>query len=333
VRPLILQQFLFAMHAPRAGRNAMPISVYFQALFATLLWGTAIPVAKYAFNNYHVPAIAFAGLRFTLAGLLLLATAFIFRNTDAPDHPEEKTHWPRVLLIGLLSTAIFYGLFFAGLSRTSAVSAAVLDGVGPIFSSILAHFVLHNDKLSRQKIAAILLAFCGLVVVTFSRYTGGSGSVSTIGCLMIIIGLLVNSCGTMLVVTYRGSLSLLRLTGCQMCFGGTLLLTVSALVEQRWDWIPRLDFRFLAAWLWLSVVSATAFRIWYNLVRKYKLTSLSVFSFFTCIWGALLSVVALGERFTPQLIVGFIMVAAGVAMNNAGRQSHVREVAPQPVES
>lgn len=311
----------------------MPVSVYFQALFATLLWGTAIPVAKFAFNTYDVAPIAFAGLRFLLAGLLLLATALAFRGSDASDHPDGETNWPRVLLIGLLSTCVFYGLFFAGLSRTSAVSAAVLDGVGPIFSSILAHFVLHNDKLSPQKIAAILLAFGGMLVITFARQTGAGAQVSAIGCMMIIVGLLVNSCGTMLVVTYRGSLSLLQLTGCQMCFGGALLLLASALFEHRWGWIVSLDLRFLVAWFWLSVVSATAFRIWYNLVRRYKVTSLSVFSFFTCIWGTGLSVLVLGERFTPQLVIGFLMVSAGVVMNNIGQDSHVREVPPQPVES
>lgn len=309
----------------------MPARVYLQVLLATFLWGTAFPVGKSALD--HAPPLALAGLRFTLAGFLLLAFSAVWQGmrpeTEPGDSAQRPANWPRVLLIGTLSTAIFYGLFFLGMNRTSAASAAVVDGVGPIITSVLAHFILHGDRLTSRRLLAIGIAFSGVLVITLLRPAAAHGPsrIDPLGCLLIIAGLTMNGLGTMLVVTYRGRLGLMRLTGCQMCFGGSLLLIASWITEKRL-WEPDLLTRpgFLISWLWLATVSAVAFRIWYGLVRRYKITALSVFSFMTAVWGAILSIVFLGNPVTWQLGVGMTLVVAGVLLMNTDRSGRRREL-------
>ena len=308
---------------------------FLKVLFATLLWGTAFPFVKLGLQ-YSEP-IGFAGLRFVFAGVILLGAATVWKIFQSrkpscePIGPPPPALWRYVALIGLFSTAIFYGLFFLGMARTSGASGALIDSASPIINSIMAHFILHNDRLDRRKSLAILLAFVGIAVIAVGRHHGvESQSTSIIGCLLILGGLVVSSMGTMLVINYKGGLGLVRLTGSQQLFGGALLLAVAAMTEVPRHWAALADWRFLSIVLWLALVSAVAFRIWYGIVRRYKVTSVAVYWFLIGIWGAGLSVIILGEPLTINHAVGFALVVGALLLMYRGNEDASRVVATVP---
>jgi drug/metabolite transporter (DMT)-like permease len=308
----------------------VPPSVYARILIATFLWGTAFPLIKVGLR--HAPPIGFAGLRFVLAGCLLLAASSVLgsRSTrgDGPS-AARPADWARIILIACLSTAVFYAMFFLGMSRTTAATGALLDAASPIIGSVMAHFVLHNDRLTWRKVAAILIAFAGVAVIALGRSGGHPGETSLAGPALILGGLIVSSSGTMLVITYRGRFGLMRLTGTQQALGGAILLAVSALCEARERWVGVLSVEFMAVLSWLAFVSAAAFRIWYGLVRRYKVTSISVYWFLTGLWGASLSVAFLGEPVRLHLVAGFALVVAGLLLMFGQKTDHERDLPPR----
>jgi drug/metabolite transporter (DMT)-like permease len=309
----------------------MPLSVYLRIFVVTFLWGTAFPVGKLALA--HAGPLTLAGLRFTVAGALLLclsAVASFAWRKNKESAAAVPADWLRILKIAILSTAAFYGFFFLGMSKTSAASTAAVDAAGPIISAVMAHFVLHDDRLTSRRMLAILIAFVGILGIALSRGGSGPGAVSIIGCSLILTGLVFSAAGTMLVITYRGRYTLERLTGCQQLIGGALLLVVALAAERPFAGkLP--DGRFAAMLLWLSLVSAVAFRIWYGLVRQYKIGSLSVFSFMTGLWGVILSAAVLKDPITPQFAMGLVAVIAGVLIMRTERSSHERS--DQPAEA
>lgn len=309
----------------------MPLRVYLQLLLATFLWGTAFPAIKYGFDVYHVPPLAFAGARFVFGGLLLLALAALWPSAVKGAQTEGNAgtrcatpDWPRVALIGLLATALFYALFFKGMQLTSASSGAIIDGTSPLVAALMAHHFLRNDRLTLRKLIAFVIAMIGVCGTAFGR-SGQGDPVSPVGCMLILAGLTVSSAGTLLVVTYNGSLPLLRLVGTQMTFGGCLLLVASFATEQWSELSGRLDWRFGAILFWLAFVSAVAFLIWYGLMRHYKVVSIAVFSFLIALWGALLSVLFMGDRVTWHLIVGLALVGTGVVLASRDPAGHERQ--------
>lgn len=316
----------------------MPFRVFAQIALATFLWGTAFPVVKFGFQRYSIPPLAFGGTRFTLAGLLILAIVWLLPRVagaiPALEHHSRsgRPEWPRVFLIALLSTAIFYALFFMGMQRTSASSGSIVDGSSPLVGAIMAHFVLHDDRLTLRKITAFILAMLGVIVITLGRYTGQIAGVSVSGVVLIFVGIIVSSAGTLLVITYRGSLELLPLMGVQMTIGGVLLLLASLLFENWSAWPAGLDLRFAAVIVWLASLSVVAFRIWYGLVRRYKVSSISVFLFLNAVWGTGLSIAFLGEPFSIQLLAGMVLVAVGLILVNTDPASHERKPLP-PLEA
>jgi drug/metabolite transporter (DMT)-like permease len=315
----------------------MPLAVYFQVFVATLLWGTAFPTVKLCLH--FVGPLTLAGLRFLLAGSLLLVASQIagqHGNLGAfsPGNVGKPLQWPKILLIGFLSTFVFYGLFFMGLNKTSASSAAAMDATGPVINAVMAHFILHQDRLTRRKVLALVLAFCGVLVIILGRPSGAAGAhINPAGCVLIISGLAVGAMGTMHVVRYNGGLSLARLTGIQMVFGAILLLLCAYLREGPIHWHQPGIYEFICGWVWLASVSATAFTIWYHVVRQYKITSLSAYSFLPGMWGMVLSIVFLHDPLTRGFVVGVVLVISGALVMSLGTGSFHRVFPPEKTPS
>jgi drug/metabolite transporter (DMT)-like permease len=73
-----------------------------------------------------------------------------------------------------------------------------------------------------------------------------------------------------------------------------------------------------------------AFRIWYGIVRRYKVTSVAVYWFLIGIWGAGLSVIILGEPLTLNHGVGFSLVVAALVLMYRGKENASRVTATIP---
>lgn len=308
---------------------------FLKVLLATFLWGSTFPLIKTELAVAD-PA-GFAGLRFCLSGVMLLAAAMVwhlvFRRGEqrvADVAPVAATpQWGRVILIGFLATGLCNGLYFHGMARTSATSASLLDGAGPIVSSIMAHFALRDDRLNRRKLVAILVAFVGITLISLTRTEGGdSRAVSAIGCALIVAALSFGAAGTILVITYRGSLGLVRLTGYQQLFAGLMLLVLSAFSESGRHWTALANPKFVATVVWLAIVSAVAFRLWYGVVRRYKVTSVAVYTFLVSVWGAGLSITVLAEPFTLNHMIGGALVVSALLVMFRGGGEALRPVQP-----
>jgi drug/metabolite transporter (DMT)-like permease len=279
----------------------LPLNLLMRVFAATFLWGTAFPLGASAL----LPVLLGRG-----RGLIGLWRA---------GRPSLGGVF-RILLVAFVGNALFYGFFYAGMSRTTASSAAVADGAGPVLSALLAHFFLVGDHLSRRKLAALALAFAGVVTVAFGRSSHEAG-VSAVGCGLILLAMVFGSLGTMMVVRYQGRLSLMQLVGIQHLLGGAMLLVASLMIEGGAQFSNLMRFEAMAPVIYLAFVSAVAFRIWYGVVREYKVTSVAVFSFLTVIWGVGLSVTMLGERLTVPLVAGLALVVGAVWVLHGWRQS------------
>ena len=141
-----------------------PRNVVWIATLCCLLWGSAYPAIK---SGYALLAIGrddtaaqlvFAGVRFVLAGLLLLgAAAFMGRTVLG----VWRGRWRQLGLLGLTQTSLQYVFFYVGLAHTTGVKASILNGTGTFFSVLLAHAIYTNDRLSQRKLLGCAVGFGG----------------------------------------------------------------------------------------------------------------------------------------------------------------------------
>jgi len=188
-------------------------STTFLAVTACLLWSTAFVGVKLGLK-YTTP-LQFAGFRFMLAGLFILPFCGNLKNSLK----QIRKNWKQVVRLGFFQTFLLYTLFYLGINMVPASLTAIIIGAGPLFSAILAHLLLNDDRLQIRTVGAILLGIVGVVIIAASRenFSWAEGK-EFWGILILVVANLSGSIGNVVVVKYRDGLPPILLNSSQLMF-------------------------------------------------------------------------------------------------------------------
>ena len=276
-----------------------------KAILACLLWGSAFAGAKIGFQ--YADPIYLSGLRFTLAGILLMPVLWIKGVRLAP----ALRHWRFMLLFAFMQTYLQYGLFFLGLDKVPGATAAIIIGGGPLFVAIMAHLALNNDKMTLRKIIAILLGLSGVVFISLAKgqLTSDNPSFYPGVGLLLLSNLVGGYTNIMVVKKKQYNISPIALTSFANFTGGLMLLLTSFLMEKpALKWYPA---EFYLALLWLAFIPAAGFSLWYGLLQRpgVKVSELNVWKFVVPVSGCILSWLLLPDE-KPDLssVIGILII-------------------------
>ena len=280
----------------------------FNALLCTLLWGSAIPLIRLASAEYDSEQlsshIAFAGIRFTLAGLMALV--FIKKPLKALNNAP----WGLLLTCTVFQIYLQYLLFYWGLKISPAVLVASLVSSGSFWWVILAPLV---DKTQSIRPIQFIWLIIGALGVTLCLNHNGSMEGSLLGGLLIIGATL---CGTIAALTVRPihqrGISMPLLTGFALLVGG-LLLCISA-PRATYTIITQMNTKLACITFYLAFTSVAAFSLWYKLITLYDVTRMSAYRMFIPVFGVLISILILPEEHLSwQIFVGGSILLLSVA--------------------
>ncbi|MDH4222475.1 MAG: EamA family transporter [candidate division Zixibacteria bacterium] len=134
---------------------------YFFVLLGATLLGS-IGVLGRAIYQYEPDPIKVVTYRGIIAAVLLITTLAIFR----PEKLRLKLKdLPFFAVYGFLSVTMTFILFFYSIKYTSVAMATILIYTYPVWIVVLS-FIILKEKINRQKIPALLLAFSGCLLVT-----------------------------------------------------------------------------------------------------------------------------------------------------------------------
>ncbi len=151
-----------------------------------LIWGTTWLAIKFAI--FTVPPFFSAGIRFTIASLLIL---LILKIRDFKFHINLR-QMIFLLLIGLGSFSVPYGLVYWAEGRITSGLTATTFAVMPFFVAVLSRIFLKTDDLSFWKICGIILGFAGLLVIFWGDLKLGSFE-SAEGILAVVASTITNA--------------------------------------------------------------------------------------------------------------------------------------------
>lgn len=283
-----------------------------RAVLACLLWGSAFAAAKIGFE--YAQPIFLSGMRFTLAGLLLIPI-MAMQKTDLRN---ALRHWRFMLIFAFIQTFLQYGLFFMGLDKVPAATSAIIIGAGPLFVAVMAHLTISDDRMTVRKIAAIVLGFSGVVFISLAKggklasedpqFWGGMG--------LLILSNIIGSYTNIMVVKKKGAnISPVALTSFANFVGGLMLLATSLIVER--PVIQSFPPKFYAALLWLAIIPAAAFSLWYGLLQKpgVKVSELNVWKFLIPVSGCVLSWILLADESPDWIsVTGILIITASLQL-------------------
>ncbi|MBN1680574.1 MAG: EamA family transporter [Anaerolineae bacterium] len=273
------------------------------ALFVTFLWSTSWVLIKIGLDD--VPALTFAGLRYTLAFVCLLP--FAVRSGDlAPLRSASRAAWGRLLLLGVLFYAVTQGAQFLSLSYLPAITTSLLLSFTTILVALLGIGLLGEQPTVLQWGGTGL--YLAGVMVYFYPSVMPSGK--TIGLIVAVIGVAANALSSVLgrYVNRDATLSPLAVTVVSMGIGSVILLVGGVLVQG----LPTLS---LQTWLivaWLAVInSALAYTLWNRTLRVLSAMESSIINNTMTFQIALLAWLFLDEHLNWRQVIGMGLAVVG----------------------
>ncbi len=282
-----------------------------RVILACLLWGSAFAGAKIGFQ--YAEPLFLSGMRFTLAGLLLVPVMWVKRV----DFIGSLRHWRFMLLFACMQTFLQYGLFFLGLDKVPGAISSIIIGAGPLFVAIMAHLALKDDRMTPRKIVSIVLGLSGIVFISVANrdlsienpsfYTG-------IG-LLVASNLIGSFTNIMVVRKKEYAISPYALTSFANFTGGLWLLVVSFLLEK--PEIKVYPAEFYGALIWLAIIPAAAFSLWYGLLQRpgVKVSELNLWKFIIPVAGCVLSWLLIpGEKPDTVSVTGILIIIVALQL-------------------
>ena len=278
------------------------ISAVVVALFVVFLWATSWVLIKIGLEE--IPAITFAGLRYTLAFICLLPFAVLTqRKTSSPAIPKRV--WGQLILLGLLLYTLTQGASFVALSYLPAVTVNLLWSFSSVTVALLGILWL-SEHPTRFQWFGIALATLGAVVYF---YPVALPAGYLIGIIVSVIGVLTNA-GAVIVgrdVNRSRKLHPLIITTVSMGVGAIVLLFAGISTQG----LPRISLEGWAIIAWLAVVNtAFAFTVWNYTLRTLSATESSIINGTMLIWIPIFAVIFLDERISSKELSG--LIAAGI---------------------
>ena len=277
------------------------------AAFVTLcvVWSSTWLAIKIGLHD--LPPISYAGIRFVVAIVALLAVSI----GRARLLPRSRAEYIILALTGVLMFSVNYGLLFWGELHVSSGLAAVLQATIPIFGLMFAHLMLPDEPMHWQRLSGAFLAVAGVAVIC-ARLLNFNGMMAFWGGLGIVVGAAGAAFSNVLLKQRPIQLGPAMIAAWQMIFGTVPLLVLGWMVEGnpiRFHWTTMSIF----CLLYLAIIgSALTFLLLYWLLPQMQATNLQTVSLITPPGAVMLGWLLGGETFPLWSLLGAGLVLAGV---------------------
>lgn len=274
----------------------------------SLAWGSSFLWIKIALEELGPLTLVAFRLLFGILGLLIVY--FISR----PELPKGKKIWQALVLLGFINTAIPFFLITWGEIHIDSGLASILNGSLPLFTTVIAHFALDDDKMTRNRTIALIIGFIGVFVLLSRDLTGDIKS-SLLGQGAVLLA----------VIFYAFSVVYAR----SKTKGVSPIVQALApiIVADAFIWIPAFAFEspitlptLSITWvaiLWLGLIgSCIAYLLYFYLIHSIGPTRTSMITYTFPVIGVFLGAVFLKELIDITMLFGGALVLVSIILVN-----------------
>ncbi len=252
-----------------------------------------------------IPPATMAAARLMLAAVMLAAIAY----AKGYRLPFTLRAWSAFTFVGVMGNAMPFTLIAWGELEVDSGLAAILMGVMPVATALLAHAFVHDERLTGRRAAGVLLGFSGTVLlVGFSALSGLGAQVAA--QLAVVGGALCYAITTVFVRRFANLPDVLMAAG-SLTTGALLMIPIALLLESPLTLSP--SFASTAAVVVLGIVSTGfAALIYFYLIRTVGAAIFSQVNFLTPAIGVAFGMIFLGEVPGADAWTALTLIVLGV---------------------
>lgn len=263
-----------------------------------------------------MPPVAMGFWRWLLAFLILLPFA-------APELWRKRTvvrvNLVTLTLLGVLGAIAFNTLIYYGLQFTVVTNGVLFNSITPVII-VLASWVLYRERVSAQQAVGVLLSLCGvLAIVARGDLQILAGFQFNRGDIWLIGAMFLWALYTIVLRKRPTELSAVAFLAAMLMLSLPFLLPF-----YLWELALRggfdLTFATVAALAYYATIpSIVAYLFWNRGVAQVGANKAGLFVHLMPVFGAVLSVVFLGERLYGYHFAGAAMIFGGIWLTTRGR--------------
>jgi drug/metabolite transporter (DMT)-like permease len=279
---------------------------YLLLSLTSLFWAGNTVLGRFIVG--HVPPITLSFIRWGGAFLILLP--FAMRPLKR-DWPTIRSHWGLLTLLALTGFSAYNTMAYYGLQFTTAINGLLLQSIGPLFVALWT-FALFGDRLTFRQAGGICVSLSGVIVIICH------------GSLAILLGIAFNRGDVWFVIAlvfYGFYMAMLRkrpkihplsflVTGMG---GGAVFLIPLVVLEVMTGRMMVFDAESLLSFAFICIFPSLLGYLFLNRgIELIGANRAAPFIHLVPVFGSVLAIVLLGERFELYHAVGYGLVFTGI---------------------
>ncbi len=319
-------------------------------LLLSVIWGSSFMFIKIGLDE-GVGPLTIVSFR-TLFGTLLLALVLLVRGGRLPLRWDL---WKRLTILAATNLVIPFVLIAWGQQYIPTGMAAILNALVPLFTVVLAAFILSDETITAARLAGLGIGFAGVVVLAVPNLDAARGDADAVLAVAGMVAVATAAFVYGVAVVYsRRRISGHRViplpdgtsrtpTPVEIALGSTgvafVIITVLAIIFERPAGglmpLPPSDAGWFAV-LWLGLLgTGLAYLLFFGILERWGATRTTLVTYVVPVVAVVLGYVLLDERLRPLEIGGAILIILGVVLMNAHigqRPLFVRTTAERHIE-
>jgi len=282
-----------------------------------VIWSSSFMWIKIAVQE--IGPITLVAFR-VLFGLLFGVVVILVQRVHLPRRLKE---WFPLLVLGMTNIAIPFFLISWGEQSIDSAVASILDATVPLFTILIAHYLLRDDKMTLPKVLGLLIGFVGVVILMSKDV--GSAPGSLLGQVAVVLASVFYAISAVYArKTTEDTPGITRSVG-PLISATAVMWLATVWVESPVE-IPQLTITWIAL-LFLGILgSGVAFIMLYYLIHEIGPTRTTMVTYLFPLGGVILGVAFLHEELSWQLLAGAALIVLSLVVANMQSQKQGQSV-------
>lgn len=272
----------------------------------SLIWGGSFFFGKVAVQE--IPPLTMVLGRVSIGACAL----FVIARVSGVSLRLDRKLAGEFLFMAIIANIIPFGLIAWSQQHIPSGLSSILNAATPLFTVLVAQAFTRDEKFTAGKLTGVLLGFAGVALMMGPALLGQLGG-HQLPAQLAAIGATV-SYGFAAVYGRRfRRLPSLAVALLQLAASSVLLAPVALAIDRPWE-LPGLSPHVIGALLGLGVLSTgIAYILYFRILSRNGATNISLVTFLVPVSAILLGALFLDEALEPRELLGFLVIALGLA--------------------
>jgi len=292
-----------------------PVYTYILVVLSMLFWGMSFVWSKIVLNYYD--PITTVLLRLIISSAIMFLGLWLFRHLQKIKREDYKLF----LLSALFNPFLYFLGENYGLKNSSPTVTAVIIATIPVFTPIVAYFIL-KERLTKLNIFGLVISFFGVLFMLVNRdYSLGASPEGIVWLSMAVFSAVIYS---IFLKKLASKYDAFMIIATQNLIGAIFFLPLFFVFDYQ-NFIQVVPtFELISSLLLLAIfASSLAFVFFAISAREIGISKTNLFTNLIPVFTAIFSYFILDEIFGMRKIAGMAIVILGVLLTQLNRDSKV----------